>query len=74
MSRPNEVVIQQIWISKESFISLNTMEIYVRKEEVKQISDSDIIAVGYDYDPPCVMIAIALKFNYFEQNSVKLLC
>ena len=29
------------------------MEIYIRKEQVKQISDSDIITVGYDYDPPC---------------------
>ena len=30
------------------------MEIYLRKEEVKQLSDSDIITVGYVYESPCV--------------------
>ena len=41
------------------------MEIYIRKEEVKQMSDSDIITVGYDYDPPCVMIENCIKIQLF---------
>ena len=41
------------------------MKIYIRKEEVKQISDSDIIIVGYDYDLPCVMIENCIKFQLF---------
>ena len=65
MSRRNQVPGQQIRISKESFISLNIMESYVRKEEAIVKSDSDIIAVGYDYDPPCVMIENRIKIQLF---------
>ena len=39
------------------------MEIYVRKEEVKAISDSDIMAVGYDYDPRCIVIKNRIKIQ-----------
>ena len=46
-------------------MSLNIMEIYIRKEEVKQISDSDITAVGYDCDPPCVVIENRIKIQLF---------
>ena len=41
------------------------MKSYVRKEEVKVISDSDIIEVGYDYDPPCGMIENCIKIQLF---------
>ena len=41
------------------------MEIYLRKEEVKAMSDSDIMAAGYDYDPPCIMIKIRIKIQLF---------
>ena len=41
------------------------MEIYVRKEEVKVIPDSDIIEVRYDYDPPCGMIENRIKTQLF---------
>ena len=39
------------------------MESYVREEEIKAMSDSYIIAVGYDYDPPCVMIQNRIKIQ-----------
>ena len=41
------------------------MESYVRREEVKVIPDSDIIEVGYDYDPPCGMIGNRIKIQLF---------
>ena len=41
------------------------MESYVRKEEAKVISDSDIIEVRYDYDPPCGMIENRIKIQLF---------
>ena len=41
------------------------MEIYIRKEEVKVIPDSDIIEVGYDYDPSCGMIGNRIKIQSF---------
>ena len=41
------------------------MKIYIRKEEVKQISDSDIIAVWYDYDLPCIMIENRIEIQLF---------
>ena len=66
MSRLNQVLVQQIRISRESFsISLNIMESYVRKEEVRVIPDSDLIEVRYDYDPPCGMIENLIKIQFF---------
>ena len=41
------------------------MESYTREEEVKSISDSHIIAVGYHYDPPCIMIENRIKIQLF---------
>ena len=41
------------------------MQSYVRKEEVKVISDSDIIEVVYDYEPPCIMIENRIKIQLF---------
>ena len=41
------------------------MESYVRKEEIKVIPDSDIIAVGYGYDPPCGMNESRIKIQLF---------
>ena len=41
------------------------MEIYVIKEEVKVIPDSDIIEVRYDYDPFCGMIENRIKIQLF---------
>ena len=41
------------------------MESYVRKEEAKVISDSDIIEVRYNYDPPCGMIKSRIKIQLF---------
>ena len=40
------------------------MESYVRKE-VKLIPNSDIIEVGYDYNPPCGMIESRIKIQLF---------
>ena len=41
------------------------MESYERKEEVKVIPDSDIIEVGFVYDPPCGMIGNPIKIQLF---------
>ena len=41
------------------------MESYIRKEEIKVIPDSDIIEVGYDYDPPCGIIGNRIKIQLF---------
>ena len=41
------------------------MKIYVRKEEVKQISDSDIIAVRYGYNQSCLVIENHIKIQLF---------